>query len=275
MTYVTTDDDTRLFCRSWGEGPAVVFCHGWAMNSDVWQPVLARLADAGFRAIAYDRRGHGRSDDPGRGYDLDTLADDLATVLEAFELTEATLVGHSMGAQEVVRYLTRYDGARVARVVMVAPALPYPARMSDNPDGYADPEQSAAMRAAIVADFAGFLAQAAPPAFGPETSPAQLEQAIRMMLRTSVLAAVETNAALTGADLRAELPNVKVPTLVLHGDADQLVPIEATSRRVLQLVPGSRLEVYAGGRHPMLTSHAARIAADVASFVVEAEKAAA
>jgi pimeloyl-ACP methyl ester carboxylesterase len=274
MTYVTTEDGVRLFCRSWGQGPAVVCCHGWAMNSDAWQGVLATLADAGFQAIAYDRRGHGRSDDPGRGYDLETLAGDLGAVLEAFGVVDATLVGHSMGAQEIVRYVTRPDGGRRAgRLVMVAPALPFPAITPDNPEGYVDPASTAAMRAAIIADYAGFLAQAGPPAFGPKTSPAQVEHLLRTMLQTSVQAAVETSANLAAADLRAELPKVKLPTLILHGDADTLVPIEKTSQRVLQLVSGSRLKVYAEGRHPMLGSHFGEIATDIAAFVEETAKA--
>jgi pimeloyl-ACP methyl ester carboxylesterase len=272
MTYVTTADGVRLFCRSWGAGPAVVCCHGWAMNSDAWQGLLATLADAGFQAIAYDRRGHGRSDDPGRGYDLETLAGDLGAVLEAFDVEGATLVGHSMGAQEIVRYVTRHGGGRAGRLVMVAPALPFPAITPDNPGGYVDPASTAAMRAAIIADYAGFLAQAGPPAFGAKTSPAQVEHLLRTMLLTSVQAAIETSANLAAADLREELPKVKLPTLILHGDADNMVPIAKTSERVLALVPGSRLKLYADGLHPILVSHFGELAADIAAFVEETSK---
>lgn len=270
MPMVTAKDGTQLFARSWGDGPPVVFAHGWAMNSDVWQPQMALVAAHGFRAIAYDRRGHGRSDDPGRGYDYDTLADDLAAVLEHFGAAEATLVGHSMGNGEIVRCLTRHGPGRAARVVMVAPSLPYPLVGPHNPEGTTTEEAVTATRAAILTGFADWLGQVAPPAFGPDAGPERIGQTVRMMLQCNLKAAIETNVANVETDFRDELRRLALPTLILQGDADNLAPLASTGGRVATLVGGARLKVYPGGLHTIITSHAAQIADDIVAFVAEA-----
>jgi non-heme chloroperoxidase len=269
MPMITAKDGTQLFARAWGEGPPIVFAHGWACNSEIWQPELALLAERGFTAIAYDRRGHGRSDDPGRGYDYDTMADDLAAVLAHFGATEATLVGHSMGNGEIVRYLTRHGTGRVARVVMVAPSLPYPMTTDDNPEGGTTPEMLEAMRGTIIGDMADWLGQVAPPAFGPDVGPERIAQTVRMMLQCNLKAAIETNRANVTTDFRRELAALATPILVLQGDADFQAPLETTGRRVAAIAPDARLKVYPGGLHTIVASHAGEIAADIMAFVAE------
>jgi pimeloyl-ACP methyl ester carboxylesterase len=267
MPTIKSHDGTELFCRRWGEGPPVLFVHGWALSSDAWQPAMLRAVAAGHQAIAYDRRGHGRSDDPGRGYDYDCLADDLAAVIEEFDLKDVTLVGHSMGCGEIARYLSRYGDDRVARAVMVAPFLPYPLKTADNPEGYVDLAAAEAMREAWATNFAGWLAQAAPPAFGPGASSEQVAQTIRQMLRASLQAVIECNVAGSQADMRGELARINTPTLVLHGDADGSCPLDLTGRKVAGLMPNCRLKVYPGATHTLIVEQAERMMDDVLAFV--------
>jgi pimeloyl-ACP methyl ester carboxylesterase len=256
---IKSHDGTELFCRRWGEGPpVVVFVHGWALNSDGWQSAMLQTVRAGFQAIAYDRRGHGRSDDPGRGYDYDSLADDLAAVIEEFDLRDTTLVGHSMGCAEI------------ARAVMVAPFLPYPLKTADNPDGIAELPALEAMRELWVTSFAGWLAQAAPPAFGAQASPELVAQTIRQMLACSLQAAIECNITGSQADMRAELARIVTPTLVLHGDADASCPLDLTGRKLPGLMANCRLKVYPGAAHTLVVEQAAQMVGDILGFIGEA-----
>jgi non-heme chloroperoxidase len=270
MPIVKSHDGTELFCRRWGDGPPVLFVHGWALNSEAWQSAMLQTVRAGCQAVAYDRRGHGRSDDPGRGYDYDSLADDLAAVVEEFGLEDATLVGHSMGCGEIARYLTRYGEGRVAQVVMVAPFLPYPLKTADNPDGIADLPAMEAMREAWVGAFAGWLAQAAPPAFSAQASPELVAQTIRQMLQCSLQAAVECNVTGAQADMRSELARIATPTLILQGDADASCPLELTGRKLVGLMPNARLKVYPGATHTLIVEQAAEMVADILGFIGQA-----
>lgn len=269
MPFIITRDHVSLFCRQWAEGPPVLFVHGWAMSSEAWQPIMALMAQAGFQTIAHDRRGHGRSDDPGRGYDYDTLADDLATVLEALDLTDVTLVGHSMGAGEIARYLTRHGTARVARVVMAAPFLPFPLKTPDNPDGFVDAAQLEAMWALWSTGFPEWLGQAVPAAFGPGASPETARNTIRIMQQCSVHAAIGANAAGARTDFRAELPTIATPTLILQGDDDQSCPLQFTGRPTARLLANARLKVYPGANHTLILGQAHQIAEDIAAFIEE------
>jgi non-heme chloroperoxidase len=270
MPIVKSHDGTELFCRRWGVGPPVVFVHGWALNSDAWQSAMLQTVRAGFQAVAYDRRGHGRSDDPGRGYDYDSLADDLAAVLEDFEVRDATLVGHSMGCGEITRYLTRYGDGRVARVVMAAPQLPFALKTADNPDGPAELASLEAMRAAWVTSFVGWLAQAAPPAFGPKAPPELIAQTVQAMLRCSLQAAIECNITGSQTDLRPELAKIATPTLVLHGDADGSCPFDFTGGKLPGLMPNCRLKVYQGATHTLIVEQAAEMVDDILAFIGQA-----
>jgi len=273
MPTITSHDGTQLFCRRWGEGPPVVFVHGWAMSSDAWRTAMLLASRAGFQAIAYDRRGHGRSDDPGRGYDYDSLADDLAAVLETFEVQHATLVGHSMGCGEITRYLSRYDGARVDRAVMVAPFLPFPLKTADNPDGIADRAAMDGMREMWATNFTGWLAQAAPPAFGAGASPELVSQTIRAMLQCSLQAAIACNVTGAETDLRPELAAIATPTLVLQGDADGSCPLDLTGRKLPGLMPDCRLKVYPGATHTLIVEQAAEMTDDILTFIAKTDEA--
>jgi pimeloyl-ACP methyl ester carboxylesterase len=270
MPDVTTRDGTRLFARRWGEGPPIVFCHGWALDSSLWHPAMTLAAQAGFTAIAYDRRSHGRSDDPGRGYDYDTLADDLADVMEAFGVTDATMVGHSMGNGEIARYVTRHGAARVARIVMCAPSLPFALKTPDNPDGPSDPNVVAEWHRVWATSWVEWLGAAVPGAYGPDASPDRVQATLRAMLKCPPWAAIEVNASVVHTDFREELRRIATPTLVLHGDADASCPLQATGARLPSLMPNCRLKVYPGCDHTFIAGAARQIVGDVFAFIAEA-----
>jgi non-heme chloroperoxidase len=267
LPYFTSHDGAELFYRRWGAGAPIVLAHAWALNSDAWQPQMIALSERGFSCIAFDRRGHGRSDDPGAGYDLDSLADDLHALVEHLDLADITLVGHSIGAQESVRYLTRHSGRRVARLVLIAPSLPYLLRTADNPDGPNDPATLEAWREMWKTHYVEWLAQALPPNFASDVAPQRLEQAMRTMLQCTVQAAIGTKIASNQADQRAELRRVAVPTLILQGDNDASCPLDVTGRKVEALICGSHLKIYPGGLHAIIASHAREVVDDISNFI--------
>jgi non-heme chloroperoxidase len=266
---VRTGDGVGLFHRDWGGAgrPPVVFVASWSLPSDSWAYQMLALSEAGLRCVAYDRRGHGRSDDPGRGFDFDTLADDLAAVMEALDLRGATLVGFSMGAGEVVRYLARHGAAgRVSRAVLVGGTTPMLARAPDNPGG-ADPALFEAFRReALMRDFPGWIDANMVPFVTPDTPPGLRNWVRDMALRASPKALLECHRALTAADFRAELRAVAVPTLVVHGERDMTCPLELTGRPTAALVPGARLHVYEGAPHGLFLTHMDRLNADLLAF---------
>lgn len=264
--FIVTRDGASLFYKDWGAGKPVVFVHSWALNSDMWQYQMIHLADQGLRCVAYDNRGHGRSSDPGRGYDYDTLAGDLAALVEQLNLREATLVGHSMGCGVVVRYLSRHGDKRVARVALVSPSLPFLLKTEDNPDGV-DKSVFERLRATWGRDFPKWLADNARPFFAPETSPEMVQWGVRMCLQASLKALTDCNRADTETDFRAELPKIIAPTLIIHGDKDVSTPLESTGRKTARLIPGSRLEVYEGAPHGLMFTHMDRFNRDLLAFI--------
>ena len=267
MPFIQTRDRAGLFYRDWGVGKPVVFVHSWAVNSDLWQYQMVHLAANGFRCVAFDRRGHGRSTDPGRGYDFDTLADDLAAVLDQLNLRDVTLVGHSMGCAEIARYLTRHGASRISRIALVAPSLPFAMKTADNPDGV-DKNALDAMRASWSrGEFPKWLGENARPFFAPETSQQMVDWGIRLCLQTSLQAILECNRLDVEVDFRPELPAIKVPTLIIHGDHDVSAPLDFTARRVAKLVPGSKLKIYEGGPHGLMFTHTDQLNADLLDFV--------
>ncbi|XYH99283.1 alpha/beta fold hydrolase [Sorangium sp. So ce1128] len=263
--FIEAQDGALLFHRDWGAGKPVLFLSGWALSSEMWGYLMLDLVDNGLRCVAYDRRGHGRSSDPGRGYDHDTLADDLAAVLEQLDLREVTLVGHSMSGGEIVRYLSRHGDRRIARVAFLAPTTPMLLRAPDNLDGL-DPHLIEQVRAAIRADYPGWLADNAPPFFVDETSPAMREWVQSLMLQCSMKALIDCNRASVEADFRDELRRIKVPTLVIHGDRDASAPLALTGEKTAALVPGSRLIVYEGAPHGLFVTHRERLGRDLLAF---------
>jgi pimeloyl-ACP methyl ester carboxylesterase len=266
---IMTGQGAVLFYRDWGAGEPVLFLAGWTLTSDMWAYQMEPLCRQGLRCVAYDRRAHGRSSDPGRGYDYDTLADDLADVIQALGLENVTLVAHSFASGEVVRYLTRHGSGRIARVVLVAPAaIPFLLQTDTNPVGV--PAQVfEQVRDTFLSDFAGWAEDNAEPYCVPGTSRAMIEWTIRMMTQTSLQAAGELNRIQVGTDFRPELARLDVPVLILHGDRDASAPLEVTGRPAAALIPGARLVVYEGAPHGLYFTHKQRLNHDIANFVRE------
>jgi non-heme chloroperoxidase len=255
-----------LFVRDWGEGAPILFLSGWTLNSDMWAYQMVPMAQQGFRCIAYDRRGHGRSSDPGGGYDFDTLADDLAAVVETLDLSGVTLVGHSFSGGEMVRFLSRHGPGRIARLLFLAPAsTPFLLKTADNPHGV-DAQVFDGLRAAFLQSFPDWAEAGATPYFGPGTSRAISDWTIRMMTQTSLQAAVELNRIQTSTDFRGELARIRLPCLVIHGDHDASAPLDLTGRPTAALIPGARLEVYEGAPHGLYFTHKERLNRDMARF---------
>jgi non-heme chloroperoxidase len=264
---IATADGTRLFVRDWGHGPAVVFSHGWMLGGDIWEYQVTALLARGFRCIAVDRRGCGLSDQPATGYDFDTFADDLAAVIAQLGLGDITLVGHSMGCGEIVRYFARHGSGRVARTALIAPTTPCIARRPDNPQGQ-PPEFFEQMVAALLHDRPGFMAAGAPGFFGVEVSPAMLQWVIGLAMRASPIATAAMQRAQAATDFRPDMAAVDVPCLVLHGDADTGVPLDLCGARTAAMIPGARLAVYEGAGHGLLVTHKDRLNEDLVRFIL-------
>jgi non-heme chloroperoxidase len=263
--FIETRDGTQLFYRDWGTGEPLVFMSGWALTSDCWAYQTAPLSESA-RCIAYDRRGHGRSSDPGRGFDPDTLADDLAAVLDALDLKKVTLVTHSMAGGEAVRYLSRHGSKRVARLALIAATLPFMTKTADNPDGIDPAVFENGRRNVLLRDFPKALRDNMRPFGVAETSDAMLEWIAGLMLRCSMKALVECNRSLTGTDFRPDLAKVDVPTLIVHGDKDVSAPLAITGRKTAALMPQATVKIYEGAPHGLFLTHAERLNKDLLEF---------
>ena len=267
--FIEARDGTRLFYRDWGTGQPVLFLAPWALNSNWWEYQMTYLAGQGLRCIGYDRRGHGRSDELGQGYEFDTLADDLAAVIEQLGLRDVTIVGHSMGCGEVVRYLSRHRARRIARAVLVATITPFSLKTADNPNGV---ERSAFEkgRQALSKDRPHQIAAAAQDFFGAPKNPVSneiMEWWTRMLVdQCSLKTMIDLHRVFTETDFRAELRTITVPTLLIHGDSDKSTPIDFTGRRTAQLIAGSRLKVYKGAAHGLPITHLDQLNADLLAF---------
>jgi pimeloyl-ACP methyl ester carboxylesterase len=274
MPILTATDDTQLYYDDWGTGRPVVFVHGWSLCNASWDHQLPVFARQGLRCVAPDRRGHGRSSRPATGYDFDTLADDLAAVLDRLDLREVTFVAHSMGAGEVVRYLSRHGAGRVARIALLAPITPYLSKSHDNPHAV-DPAQFEMLAAALGNDRAAWFAASAPGFFGVghpdrDVSTALVDWGLRMILDTPLKIQLDTLHTHTSTDFRPDLAAVDVPTLVIHGDIDQSAPIDLTGRPTAAQIAGARLEVYAGAPHGLMFTHQQRLHRDLLAFMADA-----
>jgi non-heme chloroperoxidase len=264
-TYTVAKDGTRLYVQDWGDGRPVLFVSAWALNSDFWGAHVMAMAKAGFRTIAYDRRGHGRSDAPSHGYDSDTLADDLAAIIESRDLRDIVLVAHSMGAGEAARYLTRHGAGRVAKLILVAPTTPYLVRTADNPDAVPE-EMLDAMLGAIAQDFPKWVRDNEPPFFTPETDSETRAWIKAMMLSVPLPVAVAFRHAAGRADLRRDVEAIAIPTLVLHGDRDASAPLALTGAKTAKMIRGGKLVVYEGAPHALPLTHRERFIADMIAF---------
>lgn len=263
---VVTRDGVALFHRDRGACAPVVFMASWSLASASWAYQMMAMRAAGLRAVAYDRRGRGRSADAGRGYDFDTLADDLADVLDALDLRGATLVTFSASAGEAVRYLTRHGAGRVSRLALVAQTTPLMARAEDNPDGTGPAVFDAFARDEMLRDWPRWLEENVRAFAGPGASEPMPAWVKGVALQPSLLALAEFHRTLTRADFRAELPRLDLPALVVQGDGDATCLLDLTGKPSAALLSRSRLLVYEGAPHGLFVSHPERLNADLLAF---------
>ncbi|MER5299428.1 alpha/beta fold hydrolase [Streptomyces lasiicapitis] len=276
MPLFTVKDGTQLHYEDWGTGRPVILLTSATMNSRMWEFQAPYLAGQGLRCILPDRRGFGRSERPWDGYDYDTLADDLAALIDHLALSDVTLVGYAMGGGEAVRYLARHGSQQVARLALVCSTTPYLLRAPDNPDGIEAAVLEEAI-AAITTDRAAYMAQCAVLFFGgsqatPDSlplSPQLVDFMTRQALDGSLRATVEITRTLFTEDLRADLCAVDVPTLIVHGEADPTAPLELCAHRSACLIPGSRTVVYEGAAHGLFATHADRLNTELLQFATQ------
>ena len=271
MQYVTTQDNTKLYVKDWGTGRPVIMLHGWPLSSDSWDDQAMAIADAGYRAIAYDRRGFGRSSQPWNGYDYDTLADDLAAVIEQTGAQDAVLTGFSMGGGEVARYMSRHAGKSVAKAVLVSSVVPFMLKTDSNPDGT---EQSAfdEMTAGMKEDRAQFFAGFFKDFYGVSlishaVSEPLMEASRSVAMQASLKATLACAGAFATTDFRPDLAHFKVPTLIIHGTDDKTVSIDAAGRAAAKGIAGSTLLEYDGAPHGLFATHKDQFTKDLLDFI--------
>jgi non-heme chloroperoxidase len=253
MPVCTTRDKVNIFYKDWGSGRPVVFIHGWPLNADAWEDQMKFVADNGYRGIAHDRRGHGRSDQPWTGYDFDTFADDLNDLLTGLDVQDATLVAHSMGGGELARYIGRHGTGRVHSAVLLSAIPPLMAQTESNPEGVPD-EVFDQIKSGILTERSQFWKDTSEGFFGANRPGNKVTQGNRdafwfMAMQESIQAGVKCVDAFAYTDFTEDLKKFDIPTLIVHGDDDQVVPIDATGRKSAELIQDSTLKVYEGGSH--------------------------
>jgi len=270
MSYITTKDGTQIYYEDWGSGQPVVFSHGWPLSADAFEDQMFFLADHGYRCIAHDRRGHGRSSQPWHGNDLDTYADDLAELTEKLDLNNAIHVGHSTGGGEVARYIARHGTRRVAKAVLISAIPPLMLKTPANPGGLPIAVFDK-LRAGVQADRAQFFTDLADPFYGANRPAAKVSLGLKHSfwlqgMRCGFPAAYFCIKAFSETDQFGDLEKFDVPTLILHGDDDQIVPIGAAAMQSSKLVKGAVLKVYPGAPHGMCSTHKDQVNADLLAF---------
>ena len=268
---VTAHDGTIIHFTDWGHGTPVVFSHGWPLSGDAWEDQMLFLAEQGYRVIAHDRRGHGRSSKPWHGNDMDTYADDLACLLNALDISGATLVGHSTGGGEVARYIGRHGTGRVARAVLVGAVTPQMVVSPSNPDGV-PMSVFDGIRAGVHSDRAQFFLDLSLPFFGFNRDGANLSEGLRQTfliqgLQCSIKSAHACVKQFSETEFSDDLKKMTIPTLVIHGDDDQIVPLATTARRAVELLPQGRLSVYEGAGHGLPITHKEKLNAELLAFL--------
>jgi non-heme chloroperoxidase len=271
MSFIAANDGMQIYYKDWGKGQPIVFSHGWPLTADAWDPQMVFLASNGYRCIAHDRRGHGRSGQPWDGNEMDTCADDLAALVKALDLKQAVHIGHSTGGGEVARYLGRHGTSRVAKAVLIGAVPPLMLKTAANPGGLPI-ETFDQIRAGVLADRSQFFKDLSIPFYGFNRAGAKESQGVRdsfwlQGMLASHKSALDCIKAFSETDFTQDLKKFDVPTLIMHGDDDQIVPIGASAMLTSKLVKGSTLKVYPGLSHGMCTINADQINADLQSFI--------
>jgi len=268
---ITAHDGTLIHFTDWGNGPAVVFSHGWPLSGDAWEDQMMFLAHKGYRVIAHDRRGHGLSSKPWHGNDMDTYADDLGTLLETLDLNDVTLVGHSTGGGEVARYIGRHGTGRVSKAVLVSAVPPQMVVSPTNPDGV-PMSVFDGIRAGVQADRSQFFRDLTMPFFGFNRDGAKVSEGLRETfwlqgMQCSIHSAYACIKQFSETDFTEDLKKMTIPTLVIHGDDDQIVPIATAGRRSAEILPQGTLHVYAGAPHGIPATHKDKLNDDLLAFL--------
>jgi non-heme chloroperoxidase len=271
MTSITTKDGTQIYYKDWGKGQPIVFSHGWPLSADAWDDQMLFLAAKGYRCVAHDRRGHGRSSQPWDGNDMDTYADDLAALVGALDLRQAVHVGHSTGGGEVARYIARHGTKRVAKAVLIGAIPPLMLKTAANPGGL-PLEVFDGIRAGVLADRSQFFKDLSAPFYGTNRPGAKVSQGVRDSFWLQGMQAGLKNAydcikVFSETDQTEDLKKFDVPTLIIHGDDDQIVPIGASALLSSKIVKGSTLKVYPGAPHGLTVTHKDQVNADLLAFV--------